>query len=434
MASSHDFVQAASHKRAFLKKQADALETQAREFDAEVERLRRLRAENRQELAGYLLAEVDDDAIKALEERLRFPALAPIKAEFEAELEAAQSELAALEANPEVEHYEFHRSQAKDEIDAITDAHEDLKARCHVWERNDWYLALDARGFFAPGYRPGILDRFRDWRAASHLMADLEKITEFEFPSPTALRDAFVALRGQADPIFELHVDLHSRITDLDTLWARAEELRGAPDRLFAAMFAALSRAIDRHFESCPEELRLELAAQDKHLTTFLKKSIGLDKQIQYLSELKVARLNPMLLAANTEMLKLDQKIFKARRKMKWHDDAAVQKLYVLKEERWEKRQNRLRKARHRVAHFNKYQRGSVASDYLWWDVMTGGAPADDIYEVRTFRNQHPNWRHTDYRDPWERDRAPRAIDRAAPVLADELGTDRDSDWGTDGS
>ena len=100
MASSHDFVQAASHKRAFLKKQADALETQAREFDAEVERLRRLRAENRQELAGYLLAEVDDDAIKALEERLRFPALAPIKAEFEAELEAAQSELAALEANP----------------------------------------------------------------------------------------------------------------------------------------------------------------------------------------------------------------------------------------------------------------------------------------------------------------------------------------------
>ncbi len=436
MASSSDFVAAAHNKRHFLQKQIEQLHEQAREFNVEIDRLKALQADNRKELAAYLLAEVDDDAIAALQERLQYPSLMAIKGRFEAQLDKAQRELAELEPHPEVEHYEFHRAQTQDELSAIEDAHADLKGRMAIWEASDHFVRLDAQGFFHPGYRPGLLQSMRDWRSISFLMADLERSTTLDFPTPQKVREVFVALRDEALPIFELHGDLQRRLEALDARWQRVQELRQAPDRLFEAMFGALSEAIAQHLESCPEALRLELASGDKHLTTFLKKGAGLSKQVQYLSELKTARLSPLMTAAETERHALEAKITKAHRKPRYYDDAEVQKMAVLKEDTWHKRHERLRRDRQRVAHFNKYQRGSVASDYLWWDVMTGGAPADDIYEVRTFRRQHPGWRYTDYADPWERHThtPSRAIDQAAPRLVEDLSTARESDWAHDGS
>ena len=75
---------------------------------------------------------------------------------------------------------------------------------------------------------------------------------------------------------------------------------------------------------------------------------------------------------------------------------------------------------------------------YLWWDLMTKGARGDDLFEVRDFRQRHPNWNYKSFDDPTtdpasvdygimhDAPLGNQAMDYAAADLADSMTTSSD--------
>ena len=101
----------------------------------------------------------------------------------------------------------------------------------------------------------------------------------------------------------------------------------------------------------------------------------------------------------------------------------------TVKEDKWELNRLKTIKMREKLSRFEKHDRGSCSSDYLWWDLMTGGARADDIYEVREFRERNPNFNYRSYDDPYDTDdHIDSPMDDAAEDLALSMSSSGDDD------
>lgn len=442
MVSSADFIQAAQARRTFLTQERDALETEWQEYDKERKRLEGLLGQVGQELASYLLVEVTDEEVEALQKRLRYPGLLPIKRQFEERLARAQARRAELEKLHEAVHNEFHLAQTKDEIEAIREAYNKLQQDVGLWRSNAWFNELESRGYFEPGYKSGFWSAFRDWRAVSHLMAEVEIGRDKPFAAPDEVRADWISLKSQWDSISEAWNDLHRKQRELTSLGNEYKEVCGAPERLFQEMYVALGDAILKHLEACPQDTLVELSASDENFATFLKKQVGLRKQVQYLREVPTTRIAPVLQTLKSDLSKLDRKIAKASYKGIRVTPDELNKLRDLKADRWSKRRQGLQEVRGNISGFHKYQKGSFAEDYLWWDLMTRRAYGGDIYEVRVFHEQHPGWDYNHYQDPWERSsysgyrhtpssHHQHAMDTAADSLVAEQGA---GDWQADAS
>lgn len=438
--TSRDFLEIAAPRRQFLIEQRDKLQEHTQEFDADIARLGKLHQRTRNELASYLLAEVSDPELGALEERLSYPGLLDIKRGFEEQLAKSEAERQELEATPEIQHHEFHVSRVNDEMAALREPCQAYRAQRDGWTENQWFAELDARSFFSHDYEPSFFNRFWDWRAVSFLMDEVEDTLDIDLPTPEKVREAWRLFTAEADPVLEAFDDLKRELSELTSLKERHEALLRAPDEIFRDMVGELSRAVLDHLDSCHSSIKSRMARNDNYLVTFFKKESGLSKQLQYLKELKTVRINPLLQSLNLEIDKLQRKIWKARRKYKTYNADSIKKMHNFKEDKWRKRHSKLHKVRDRVSNFKKYQQGDFSSDYLWWDVMTRGAPGDDLYEVRSFRRSNPQWNWRTYEDPWDDGPAfsshsshnEGAMDTAAMALADGMHPRDDDDWSMD--
>ncbi len=434
MATSNDFLDAAEPRQRFLIKQRDALRARRSAFKEDAKLFETRLERTLKELASYLLAEIEDDDLQRLQERLGYPGLLPIKRRFEARLEQAAAQRRQMEATDDIQHFDFHLSHNDTELDDIRDAYNDLRSRVDTWASSQWFLELEGRGFFEPDYDAAFFDWFWDWRAVSLLMEDLEDLIDVDFATPENLKEAYAALRAEADPVIGLWDDLQKRRNQLLNLKTRYDGLVAAPETLFGELYEALSEAVLEHLDACPQDVLIGLAKGDKHLTIFLKKAAGLEKQAQYLKELITVRIDTLINGLDREIDKLSRKMTKARRKMKYYSDESIANMRNHKEAKWTKRHLKLNKIQSRINGFKRYKDGSFSEDYLWWDVITRGAPGDDLYEVRAFKRDNPTWDWRHHEDPWEQDTTTQGImDSAADELTDRMSP-ADDDWGFDGS
>jgi len=423
-----EWIEAAQARRAFLQEQEQRLLAERKSYTQEAERLGELLARTRQELVGHLLPDLDDEALAALERRFSYAGgLLPIKRRIEEQLATVAREKAALERTDEVRNLDFHLSRAADERAELKETYTALKAELQLWLDNRHWQALVTRGWFSPGYRTGLLGWLRDWRAVSFLMTMLEyQQPGKKYRSAAALRDAYAHLRATADPVFEAYEDLGRRQEHLRELKARYEALGEAPAKLMQELYAELGRAIQGHFEALPDDARQSLAGDDRDLALYLTKERGLTKQIDYLKELTVTRLDAPLQTLAEQQSRLGAKLQKmqaklARGKLVAVEPGQLASLRDLKRESWEKRHSGLSSLRTRIGGFDDYSRGSYRDDFLWWGLMTHNARADDLYEVRTFYERNPGWDHRQYQAGLTGG-TDAALDQAAVSLADEMG------------
>jgi len=164
---------------------------------------------------------------------------------------------------------------------------------------------------------------------------------------------------------------------------------------------------------------------------TFLKKFVGVSKQLDYLRQLQVSRVDGHLQSLEAQAQELERKILKYQRKPgKFKSEDELAGLRKMDHDKWERRRRKIQKVRTRVAGFHKYDKGAITSDYLWWDVISGRAHGDDLYEVRTFREAHPDWDYRSYDDGLSSsgldDDARAAMDMAAADLVAEAVADDD--------
>ncbi len=172
--TAREFVEPAKEKLAFLQEQIELLRPEADAFDEDIARVAALQTKTRDELAAYLLGDVEDQTLATLEERLRYPELLKIKREFETRLAAAQAELARLEELEDVKNYDFHVSRADDELEEIRPAYEALSRARTKWMSLSGMEELITEGYLRDGYRPNLWRRLGDWVRVSAVLDDLD--------------------------------------------------------------------------------------------------------------------------------------------------------------------------------------------------------------------------------------------------------------------
>ena len=405
MAGIREYLEACRYRQNFLQEQLQWLKQEYAEYGADAERLDEVSQRVQQETVGYLLPEVDDDYLSALQDKLHYPGLLPIKKEYEDRFEAAEARRVELEAMDELQQYEFFWDRAKRDVEDVRPKYDSMKEKLSHWENTKWFWQLEKRGYFKPDYQAGFFRRFFDWRAVSFLMAHLKKKAELSFDLPIKLREHYRLLREEAETVFAAFDKRMAEQTRIENLKAEHQEMLTAPERLLAELFRDLGEAALAHLNACPEDLRLEIARSDSHLNAFLRKQIGTQKQAQYLRELAVTRINSRIQQVEQELHKVDAKIRKLkmqqrRGKRKRYSRDDLFRMRNVKADKWKNKRAKTTKIRHKIVKFNKYDRGSCSSGYLWWDLITNQSHADDIYEVREFRRTNPDWDYRAYRDP----------------------------------
>lgn len=404
-----------------LRRERQAYENDALELDVKLSR-------NRRELVGYLLPDLDDDDLLRLERRLRYPALRPIKRDYEARLAAVESARRELEKVPEFVEREVRIVDIETQLAEIAEPAQSFRKDREPWESSANFQALLGRGWFEDGYDAGLFDWLRDWRACSLLMEELEQKTGKPFPDDDDVRGRWRALAAASEPVFALEARLGADRKRIEALVARHAELTRAPDELHRELWVALAEAINHHLESCPDALLVELGSGDPALAAFLKKAAGLKAQASYLREVVKTRVDGLIRDFEAERQKLRQKRDKlsykrARGKYVVITNEQLSAARTLPRDKWEKRRLALAKTRTRIADFEAWDRGAYVTDYLWWDLITKNDPGRDLLAVRAFREAHPNWVLASWVDPLGHghDRAADSVDLAADQTADQL-------------
>lgn len=434
MTTLHALYSAALRRRQFLQEQRARFESSGAEFLEDLARLDDLRRATIADLCGYLLQDLEDVNLFKLESQLRYPNLLTIKHAYDQKITGVVRARDELAGDPEIVHFEHHLSTLQDEIAELEEPHQRLKNDLALWTQSRWFGELAEDGFFEPGYDPGLFQKFLDWRAGSFWMDEVEPALGRSFSGIDELRDAFVKLRGEAESVAEAVRGLNAKLDALNTKKNKYDDLTRRPDQLHREMVGELGDAITRHLEAAPEELRLEIATNDPNLAAFMKKLTGVQKQLDYLRELKVVRVDAVTQQLDQQLRKLDRTVAKTERKIAKYGRSyrapkdAVEKLRKLEREKWDKRVSSLDKVRGRVSHFDDYERGSLGSDFLWWMLITNGLRGDDLYEVRVFMSEHPGWTPPQPLDEIG------TVDFAADALADEMVGDLDEASTSDAS
>ena len=419
----NEYLEACQYRKGFLADQHEWLYQERHQYDLDVERLEGELDRVRQEMAGYLLPEVNDSHLKELES-VGFDGLTAIKSDYDGRFTAAERRRKQLEEMDEVEHYEKRILEARRLVDEIQPRRNELRGEFMHWSNSKWYSQLDQRGYFEEDYWPSFFNKFWDWRAVSFLMEDIERDCQLEFEDPDQLKRHYRKLQGQYNEVIPMYQDRVAQRDRIQELKDEHFQCLTAPERLLGELYSELGAKILERMRMMPQAKREEMASLDANLNTFMKKELGLMKQVQYLRELTVSRVDASAQRVEQETQKIDAKIHKLemkrmRGKHKWYSQEDIDRMRAVKAEKWAKRRVKTEKIRRKISDFNRYDDGSIQEDFLWWDLITNSSYGDDVYEVREHRQRFPNWDHRRFRDPWDDDDD--HVDASIDVAADDL-------------
>lgn len=257
------------------------------------------------------------------------------------------------------------------------------------YQRNHIFMRLFHAGYSTPSYlykwwHPHY---YRDWREGDELVeaAGKKDWSELatEYTQAKRETDRWSAVKLQVEEemkgiidLVEEHRALSIRVNSLDDvhrdIWREKliEHIQG----LAPAVMHQLSQS-----ESIREQLAL---------------ISGLTAKIRYMEALRERRLDADRMAVDKALAKANQTINKTFRSKNasrsWADHevaAATPSLRDRLAPKWEKHQTTVRT----LLDFTAYTAVDLATDFLWWDVITDGRlDGDFIPEVQQYRRVHP--------------------------------------------
>ena len=415
----NDYLEACYFRNEFLREQRNWLADEKQQHANDIESLENVLQRSRNIFAGYLIPEIGDSYLEGLETRLSCNGLIDIKRGFEEEFALVEERTQELSTMDEIVHYDQRISTAESSLSEVAPDYDRLKFSMSHWQSSKWFYGLNKRGYFEENYYPSFFNRFFDWRAVSFLMADIErKAADLKFDHPEPLKARFRELRSEFEKVSAEYGDRLLVVQRINGLHDEYQQLLVRPEELLDELYKALGEQVIAHLENCPNPMLMRFAAEDEAVNKYMQMIIGVRKQIQYLRELSVTRLDSRLEQNQFEMQKVERKINKLRSqrnrgKRKYYSHEDIEKMRNVKAEKWDRRRMKTEKLRKRIVDFDRYNDGSCHEDYLWWDLITKRTNGDDIYEVQEHRRKFPDWDHRTYRDPFE------APDDQQPVWED---------------
>ena len=381
--------------------------------------------EARRELLETLLPALTPEAMARAEERIGY---GPLR-QPEAILQAVADERAALEqrrAAIAADERFVNRELLRDpkvgtltrkiaELEEYAAAFRDIVARC----QQPRLARLLATGYGTPTYSVPWwrASYYGDWKAGDEILERFPDKKDFA---------AVLAEYQQAQDVLTVY---HADSTELRQQVAAGEAL----EQEHADVSYKLANLEDRHLADLRDRVGrfiedtglARLAPRlkaDPALELLAVRFDGLSRQREYLGEL--AGQHAIALGALSEDLaKAQRAAAKWRRPKSAYKPVTEEQLAKLRQrrdERHRKRLARVGRGHATVFGFAAYDRGSLAADFLWWDLMTDGRiDGSFVPGVQRFHEQHPEYRYERH----DRDEAEAAAAVAA-VTADEATDD----------
>jgi len=156
--------------------------------------------------------------------------------------------------------------------------------------------------------------------------------------------------------------------------------------------------ALAEHLEALPEESLGDVLVNVPALETTVKKWKGLDHQVRYLDSIRELQVEPACDQVDAEIAKLRKESLKYQRPKNagtvFPAEAFERRFDPSRTEKLKKRVSRIGETQEKVYVFDRYDRGSFAANFLWWDLVTDGRiDGDFIPEVRAHHEAHPGAR-----------------------------------------
>lgn len=362
--------------------------------------LLRRREETTEELTRALLPELTPEALASAARATGFPGL--LQQDFvgraETERRALEARVAGIEADPRWRDRKLLRdpvvgrlTRAIAELEEFREPFASVVARC----RHPRLARLLETGYGTPRYAVPFwrMSYYADWKAGDEILERFEGKGDFA---------AVLAEYLEAARTLETYDPKIASLREEVAAGARLEEELGACRQgleSLEARYHGLARiALAEHLEALPVESLGDVLETVPALGTVVKKWTGLDHQVRYLEAIRDVRIRPESDRLREAIRRLEKDVAKYHRPKnsgtvfpaepfeKRFDPARTQKL--------EKRIGRMGEAQERVFAFDRWDRGSFSSDFLWWDLVTDGkVDGDFIPEVRSHYETYPGVR-----------------------------------------
>ena len=395
-----DFRARAASRLTELREVRSRLAEQRRIHDTQRAELVARRNEATEELTRSLLPAFTAEALSAAARVTGFPGL--VQKDFPGQAEAERRRLteriAQIEADPRYRDRRLLRdpgvgtlTRAIAELQEFREPFAAVVSRCtHPRLARLLETGYGTSRYAVPFWR---ISYYADWKAGDEILERFEKKNEFadvlaEYLEAVRTLETYdpklESLRAEFTAGVELEEELAASREGLGTLVAR---------------YWGLARiALAGHLESLPQESLGDVLTNVPALEILVKKWLGLDHQVAYLDSIRTLQIEPACESVDSEIAKLLKDSLKYQRPKNaqtvFPAEAFEKRFDPSRTEKLKKRVSRIGEAQERVYSFDRYDRGSLATDFLWWDLLTDGRiDGDFIPDVRSFHEAHPGSR-----------------------------------------
>ncbi len=250
-------------------------------------------------------------------------------------------------------------------------------------------------GYGTSEYKVGFwrVSYYLDWKAGDEVME--------LFPD----KKSFKELREEYLENSRALADLDPRLQELQREWDAGVKLENDYNEatyrlanLEALHLDEARKSLGQFLADCPEGALASRLERHPELETMAKRWAGLQEQVRYLERANELVLTSLLNDLSKEKDKLQKDYWKYSRPKNAYvrfPEAAFQSRFAHRREKVRKRLDRYGTTVETIYVFDDYDRGSLAENFLWWDLVTDGQiDGNFMPEVQQYYQRHPGYRY----------------------------------------
>ncbi len=383
-----------------LQRESQWYEDRVGEHNADIAKIDERVAEAWTHLGAVLVPELAPAILDELGQRLGLPMITSqaVEAGTRSELSRLVALRVSAAASPIYQNREGIRNECVIRLAECDELLAPLRAVYEEIVQDPRFIRLRTNGYASPRYegRWWGLSYYRDWKEADELV---------EAFGPGQRTADFAGLLRKVDEaeaaarvLQDDRDELAGRLNQVQMLEDQHDDAARALEQMPQRRLAAVRGSVRAHLEPMAEPRIAALVGDAHAVVVALQRISGLAAQRRYLSVAAQTYLiepRAQLAAARFRNNRDIEKLARPKNAGKSFDPTKMHKRFEGRPAAFAKRGERYGKTRETVTTFHHYERGSLAQDFLWWDLMSDGRlDGDFIPEVQMHRRQHPAAHH----------------------------------------
>jgi hypothetical protein len=398
--SAREVVRAAGADNQALMNEGEWYDARLREHRADLERIDARIGEAWEHLGSVLVPDLEPARLDDLARRVGLPAIGARA--VEAGTRAEQTRLEALRTGALASSVYQHREGIRNECDIrLAECEEQIAPLRDVYKPicdDPRFRRLAANGYGTPRYagRWWSLSYYRDWKEGDELVEAFgPAMRAQDFP---AMLHKIDEARIATDVMVRERDELTARVNEVRALVAQHDDAVRALEMMPQRRLAAVRGSLRAHLEPMTWPQIAQLVGGGHDIVVALQRLSGLVAQRRYLiaaAQRDILEPRAQLAAVIERNTRDITKLSRPKNAGRSFDGAKMSKRFEARPAAFAQRREHYTQTRQAVTSFARYDRGSLARDFLWWDLMSDGRlDGDFIPEVRKQQRSRPGVDH----------------------------------------